>query len=73
MRSARSNAKAVRWRTSSRSQNTNCVEVAALGRSNASPVAMRDSKDRGGTMLVFERQRWREFVTSTKEGEFDLT
>jgi hypothetical protein len=72
MMPARSNAAAVRWRTSSRSQNTNCVEVAALGWSNAAPVAMRDSKDRGGPVLVFERQRWREFVDSTKDGEFDL-
>jgi hypothetical protein len=58
----------IRWRISSRSQNTNCVEVAPLGRN----VGMRDSKDRTGPMLIFTRERWRDFVASTKDGEFDL-
>jgi hypothetical protein len=59
------------WRTSSRSQTSNCVEVAPLGDDRA-PVALRDSKDRGGPILVFARTRWLDFIASAKDGEFDL-
>ncbi|MFY1695720.1 DUF397 domain-containing protein [Solwaraspora sp. WMMD791] len=60
------------WRTSSRSQSTNCVEVGELaGRST--PVLMRDSKDRSGPVLSFDRTTWREFIDSAKDGEFDLS
>lgn len=56
------------WQISSRSQNTNCVEVAPLGHQ----VGMRDSKDRGGPVLIFGRKCWQDFVASAKDGEFDL-
>lgn len=59
------------WRTSSRSQSTNCVEVAALP-GEAAPVAMRDSKDRTGPVLVFGRAQWLGFIAAAKSGEFDL-
>jgi hypothetical protein len=59
------------WRTSSRSQVSNCVEVAPLGK-GATAVALRDSKDRGGPVLVFDRDRWLGFIAGTKDGEFDL-
>ncbi|HEY0700902.1 MAG TPA: DUF397 domain-containing protein [Micromonospora sp.] len=59
------------WRTSSRSQTSNCVEVAPLGAGGA-PVALRDSKDRSGPVLLFERSRWLDFIAGTKDGEFDL-
>lgn len=58
----------INWRTSSRSQNTNCVEVGEM----ETTIAMRDSKDREGPVLIFARQRWLEFVASAKAGEFDL-
>ncbi|MGN9913301.1 DUF397 domain-containing protein [Phytohabitans sp. LJ34] len=58
----------ISWRTSSRSQNTNCVEVGET----ETAVVMRDSKDREGPMLVFARERWTDFVASAKAGEFDL-
>ncbi len=58
----------ISWRTSSRSQNTNCVEVGETEMA----VVMRDSKDREGPMLVFARERWIDFVASAKAGEFDL-
>ncbi|WP_329104240.1 DUF397 domain-containing protein [Micromonospora sp. NBC_01699] len=61
----------VAWRTSSRSQTSNCVEVAPLGDERA-PVALRDSKDRGGPVLVFARTRWLDFIAGAKDGEFDL-
>lgn len=59
------------WRTSSRSQAANCVEVAPLGAGTA-PVALRDSKDRSGPVLVFGRSRWMDFIAGAKDGEFDL-
>ncbi|HEX2355483.1 MAG TPA: DUF397 domain-containing protein [Micromonosporaceae bacterium] len=55
------------WRTSSRSQSTNCVEVALA----ADSVAVRDSKHRAGPVLVFAPDRWIEFVAAAKKGEFD--
>lgn len=59
-----------RWRTSSRSQTSNCVEVAPLDAGIA--VALRDSKDRGGPVLVFDRARWSDFVSGAKAGIFGL-
>jgi hypothetical protein len=55
------------WQTSSRSQSTNCVEVASA----AGSVAVRDSKNRGGPVLTFASARWTEFVAAAKDGEFD--
>jgi uncharacterized protein DUF397 len=58
------------WRTSSRSGgNGNCVEVA---RNLPGAVAVRDSKDRGGPVLVFAPDQWRAFTASVQAGDFDL-
>ncbi|MEH0936996.1 DUF397 domain-containing protein [Micromonospora psammae] len=47
------------WRTSTRSSgNGNCVEVAV----GAGRVAVRDSKDRGGPVLLFPAATWAAFV-----------
>jgi hypothetical protein len=35
-------------------------------------VAVRDSKDRQGPMLIFGPAEWRAFATAVKAGEFDL-
>lgn len=59
------------WRISSRSQTSNCVEVAPLCTGPAA-VALRDSKDRSGPVLLFDLAGWRGFVTGTKNGEFGL-
>jgi hypothetical protein len=49
------------WHTSTRSVgNGNCVEVAAIG----GRVAVRDSKDRHGSVLTFPPSAWRAFVAS---------
>jgi hypothetical protein len=57
------------WFKSTRSSgNGNCVEVAILDRA----VAVRDTKDRSGPVLLFTPAEWDSFVAGTKNGEFDL-
>ncbi|WP_093263084.1 DUF397 domain-containing protein [Saccharopolyspora shandongensis] len=57
--SANSNCVEVAWQKSSRSANTaNWVEVARRD----AVVGVRDSKDRGGGVLVFSAARWADFV-----------
>ena len=57
-----------RWRKSSRSGgNTDmCVEVAFAG----GAVAVRDSKDQSGPVLVFTPGEWDAFIEGAKAGEF---
>jgi hypothetical protein len=56
------------WRKSTRSGNNGCVEVAFV----ESRVAVRDSKDRGGPVLVFTAHEWEAFVGGVRTGEFEL-
>lgn len=59
------------WKKSPRSNGTggsNCVEVALLD----GGVGVRDSKDQAGPVLKFTRAEWDAFITSAKDGEFDL-
>jgi hypothetical protein len=46
-----------------------CVEVAFVG----GQVAMRNSKDRSGPVLVFTPAEWEAFVSGVRDGEFDLS
>jgi hypothetical protein len=55
------------WRKSSHSGNNGCVEVAAVG----DQVAVRDSKDPEGGVLVFTDREWRAFLAGVRDGEFD--
>ncbi|GAB3399592.1 DUF397 domain-containing protein [Flindersiella endophytica] len=50
------------WRKSSYSNSAggNCVEVAG----SADRMAVRDSKDRGGPVLAFDRTDWTAFLAS---------
>jgi hypothetical protein len=56
------------WRKSTRSGTNGCVEVALVD----NKVAVRDSKDRGGPVLVFTAHEWEAFVGGVRSGEFDL-
>ena len=58
-----------RWRKSSRSTNNGCVEVAFVG----DRVAVRDSKDPGGPVLLFTAHEWASFLGGVRDGEFDRT
>ena len=66
---ARSNQRSVPiWRKSTASDSAGeCVEVARRGRS----VLVRDSRDRQGPMLTFDRSNWRALVTRIKNGTLD--
>ncbi|WP_063784216.1 DUF397 domain-containing protein [Streptomyces sp. SBT349] len=56
----------VRWFTSSHSNgNGECVEVAALD----GAVALRDSKRRGGHVLVCTPTEWHAFLTGVAHDE----
>lgn len=58
------------WRKSERSgpYSDNCVEVVGL---TDGGVAMRDSKMRGGPVLVYTREEAGAFFAGVKAGEFD--
>jgi len=58
------------WRKSTRSGpfTDNCVEVAFVGEA----IAVRDSKDPTGAVLLFTAAEWDAFVDGAKDGEFDV-
>ena len=56
------------WRKSSRSGANGCVEVAVVD----GKVAVRDSKNRRGPVLLFTPLEWEAFVGGVRDGEFDL-
>jgi hypothetical protein len=57
-----------KWRKSSHSGNNGCVEVAY----DDDQVAVRDSKDPSGPMLLFTPHEWRAFLAGARDGEFDV-
>jgi Domain of unknown function (DUF397) len=56
------------WHKSTFSSANGCVEVAIQD----DGVAVRDTKDRNGPVLVFTRHEWEAFVGGVLAGEFDL-
>jgi Domain of unknown function (DUF397) len=56
------------WRKSTRSGTNGCVEVALVD----NKVAVRDSKDQAGPVLVFSAHEWEAFVGGVRGGEFEL-
>jgi len=68
--SVRPDLSAARWRTSSHSPKASeCVETAFLA---DGCVAVRHSKDPGGSVLIYTPREWDAFVKGAKDGEFDL-
>jgi Domain of unknown function (DUF397) len=61
----------VAWRKSTFCNGAStCVEVAPLADGN---VALRDSKEQDGPVLVFTPAEWDAFTAGVRSGEFDLT
>ncbi|MFC4053341.1 DUF397 domain-containing protein [Actinomadura syzygii] len=61
----------IEWRKSSRSatsDNTSCVEVAALARN----IGVRDSKDPAGPAFALSPESFRAFVRDVKVGDLDI-
>jgi hypothetical protein len=59
------------WQTSSYSQSGGeCVEAAFLPDGG---VALRQSTDPDGSVLLYTRGEWVAFLKGAKDGEFDLT
>ena len=56
-----------KWRKSSHSGANGCIEVARSG----DLIAVRDSKDPSGPVLVFTPHEWRAFLDGVRDGEFD--
>jgi len=56
------------WRKSTYSNANGCVEVAFVD----TQVAVRDSKDRTGPVLVFDSHEWEAFVGGVRDGQFEL-
>jgi len=50
--------------------NSNCVEVA---RARRRQVAVRDSKDPDGPVLLYSSGEWTAFLSDAKDGKFDLS
>lgn len=59
------------WRKATASGGTggDCVEVAPLSQGR---VAVRDSKNRSGPVLVFTASEWAAFRDGITKGEFDF-
>jgi Domain of unknown function (DUF397) len=56
-----------KWLKSDRSGMNGCVEVAFF----EGKVAVRDSKDRQGPVLVFDAHEWTAFIEAARDGKFD--
>jgi Domain of unknown function (DUF397) len=52
------------WHKSTYSGDGNCVETAKLPNGG---MAVRDTKNRDGGMLTFDRLAWSEFIAAVKE------
>jgi len=57
-----------RWKKSSFSSESNCVELAALP---GKGVAMRNSKHPLDAVVVFDRKVFDSFLRGVKDGQFD--
>jgi predicted secreted Zn-dependent protease len=57
------------WRKAQLSTNNGaCVEVASV----PGKIAVRDSKDTGGPILVYAPEEWSAFLDGVKKGEYAI-
>jgi Domain of unknown function (DUF397) len=56
------------WRKATRSGYNGCVEVGLVD----GQIAVRDSKDRHGPVLMFTPHEWEAFLGGARDGEFEL-
>jgi hypothetical protein len=56
----------LQWRKSTYCGSTSCIEIAFTD----GYVAVRDSKDRQGSVLLFTRAEWDSFTRGVQEGQF---
>jgi hypothetical protein len=56
------------WKKSTHSMSNGCLEVAVVG----GKVALRDSKNKDGAVLVFTPREWDAFLDGVADGEFQL-
>jgi hypothetical protein len=56
------------WQKSTRSGSNGCVEIAFVG----GQVAMRDSKNRNGSVLLFTPVEWETFTSAVRDGNSQL-
>lgn len=54
------------WKKSTYSAASDCIEIAFLD----GQVAIRDSKDSGGPVLLFTKREWNAFVAGVHDGQF---
>ncbi|BEL05521.1 hypothetical protein Q0Z83_037120 [Actinoplanes sichuanensis] len=59
----------VDWRASSFCDHINCVEVAVIG----GAIAVRNSKDRSGTVQMYSPEEWTAFLDGITNGDFDFS
>lgn len=59
--------KSLTWRTAAACNAGSCVQVARVGGS----VAMRNSKQPEGLVLIYSPDEWLAFMERAKKGEFD--
>jgi hypothetical protein len=56
------------WRKSTLCGNSSCIEVALLD----DTVALRDSKNLEGPLLLFTHEEWATFIHGVRNGEFEI-
>ncbi len=69
MSSDPSNYTNLTWRTARRCDGGTCVQVAV----DKGMVLIRDSKNPNGSVLVYSRADWANFVGAVKKGRRDIT
>jgi hypothetical protein len=57
----------ISWRKASACHQGSCIEVAQINGS----IAIRESKDPDGLILLYSPEEWRTFLSGAKAGEFD--